>query len=340
MTGATWLAIGLLTAAPEPITLSIDRCSHLDTAEVKRLLAIELSAELVEGDGDASIRCEETRVHLAYRTKTRTLDLARTDARAQPRLIALALAELAVTPVPPPPRPPETPSIPERVELPVEPPVEPPLDPPIAPEIPPPPPVTPPPPPEPPPAPPALTAAPPVTTSTATELHFAASVTGGLMLFTSPGPPAFGGRATVEIAPIAFGARLDAGAYFGSESVDPGSVSLLLADVGLSGFGRFGGDVVLFDVGVGARLGFARLRGSPDASEGQPGAIEGATLTGAWAGPFLGGRATFRLEPLLIVADLEAGLVIRPVVGNAEGTTVVSADGAWFGFHLGLGLEP
>jgi hypothetical protein len=185
-----------------------------------------------------------------------------------------------------------------------------------------------------------VTAAPPATTSTVTDLHFAASVTGGLLLFTSPGPPAFGGRATIEIAPIAFGARLDAGAYFGSESVDLGDVSLLLADVGLSGFGRFGGDVVLFDIGVGARVGIARLRGRPSEGQVETQAFEGATLTGAWAGPFLGGRATFRVEPLLIVADLEAGLVIRPVVGNAEGTTVVSADGAWFGFHLGLGLEP
>jgi hypothetical protein len=191
----------------------------------------------------------------------------------------------------------------------------------------------------PPPAEPSSPSSPPQETATATDafdLHFGASVLGGLTLFTSEGPPTFGGRAAVEIAPSSFGVRLDAGAYFGAERVDLGEVSLLIAGAGLSGFLRFTTSVVVFDLGAGARVGFARVRGSP----GDPSAIEGDTITGVWAGPFLGGRSSFRLGPVLIAAEVEAGLVVRPVVGSAAGTTLVAADGAWFGFHLGVGLEP
>ena len=344
MTGATWLAIGSLLAAVSPGRdhLSIERCD-VDAAEVKRLLRIELDAEILDSAAanvpTASIRCDGARATLAFRSKQRAIDLEKIDPRARPRLIALAIAELAAPkPTPPPPAPPETPSIPERS---YEPPAyEPPPDPPPPIEAaPPPPPVAPPPPPPAPEPPPAaiVETPPPIDTSTAPfDLHFAASVMGGITLFTADAPPTFGARAVLEIAPSAFGARFDAGAYYGSKSVDLGSVSLLIADAGLSAFGRFTGGIVLFDVSAGVRAGFARVRGTPV----DPNVTDGATITGAWVGPFLGGRSTFRLGVVLIAADVEAGLVIRPVVGRAEGVAVAAADGAWFGFHLGIGLEP
>ncbi len=332
----------LLLSAHGELYLEITPCPGVSTKEVQRLVPIELDVSLADapnvGVPWASIRCEGTKAILTYDRAQRTIDLAKIDPRARPRLLALALAELA-SPPPPPPHAEETPAI----VIPLPPPD---LRPPPPSSIEPPPRIEPPPPEiaPPPPPPPKVEPPPPVTVHAAatstpapTSLHLAASVMGGAQLFTAGGPPTFGGRAAVEIAPSAFGARLDLGAHFGSEHVELGDVSLLAVAAGLSGFGRFeGGSIVAFDVGAGARVGFARIDGSPS----NPASTEGSTVSGTWAGPFLQLRATFRFAPLLVTAEVEGGLVIRPVVGNAEGTAVAAADGAWFGFHLGVGLEP
>jgi hypothetical protein len=444
--------------------LEIERCPAISTQEVKRLVRIELDVELAEAPGLgvpwASIRCEGARAILTYDSAERRIDLAKVDPRAQPRLLALALAELAAPPkADPPPKegapkapppappkegapkaPPQAPRDDEGPSAPAQPnapPSEGPASPPpkkpseggtqpktpptgdrplqpapksppsdgetsLAPKSPPsdgetslapktPPsdgaasPATPRPPasvapgdlprvgadtPPParsaaiapaggaaaeppasrpltgeraaaPPPPPAVAPATLHTTATATagaplDLHFAASVLGGLTLFTADGPPTFGARASIELAPSSFGARVDLGAYFGSESVAQGDVSLLLVGAGLTGFGRFGGSLFLFDIGAGARAGFARITGTPT----DPSALAGATVSGAWAGPHLLARATLRLGALLLAAEIEGGLVIRPVVGRASGLPIAAADGAWFAFHLGVGLEP
>ena len=324
MTGA--IGVLLLSAfaatANGQLHLEVDRCPAAPADEVARLVQIELDVELVETAGLgvpwASIRCEGTRAHLTYDRAERTIDLKTIDPRARPRLLALALAELASSSRPrprPPPAPYErevTPSIPPRSEPP----------PPVKTST-----ATPPPPP---PAPLTRTATP------SAALHVAASALGGVTLFSGAGPPGFGGRAALELAPATLGGRIDVGAAFGSGKTELGTVSVLLAGVGISGFGRFTGGLVVFDVGAGLRVGFARITGTPR----DPSAHDGGTVSGPWTGPFLDARSTFHFGPLQLVAELEGGLVIRPVIGRSDGVPVAAVDGAWFGFHLGLGLEP
>jgi tetratricopeptide (TPR) repeat protein len=105
------LTPSVANAAPSggvrPISLEVARCASLDTGELERLLSIELRAPVhAEPDSpkagtELAIECTGRRALLRVRPRTggapssRALDLETAQPGARPRLVALALAELA-----------------------------------------------------------------------------------------------------------------------------------------------------------------------------------------------------------------------------------------------------
>jgi hypothetical protein len=97
---------------------------------------------------------------------------------------------------------------------------------------------------------------------------------------------------------------------------------------------------VRWDVGPGARFGWVRLAGQPEAGSG----LEGHTVTAAWGGPELRARVAYRaseLRPALLALQLGAGVVALPVRGLLDGSEPIYAvEGLWMSVcaEVGLGL--
>ena len=97
---------------------------------------------------------------------------------------------------------------------------------------------------------------------------------------------------------------------------------------------------VRWDVGPGARFGWVRLAGQPEAGSG----LEGDTVTAAWGGPELRARVAYRasqLEPAWLALQLGAGIVALPVRGLLDGSEPIYAvEGLWMSVcaEVGLGL--
>jgi hypothetical protein len=97
---------------------------------------------------------------------------------------------------------------------------------------------------------------------------------------------------------------------------------------------------VRWDVGPGARFGWVRLAGQPEAGSG----LEGDTVTAAWGGPELRARVAYRasqLRPALLSLQLGAGFVALPVRGLLDGNEPIYAvEGPWISVcvEVGLGL--
>jgi hypothetical protein len=111
-TVAVCLVVGLLgwapsaSAEPPPVSLALERCPHLSTAEVERIFSAELgSPATIPGDPnvtEVTIVCEDERVlvrvkdPLSRKTVQRSFDTKTFDKKATPRLVALAASELVL----------------------------------------------------------------------------------------------------------------------------------------------------------------------------------------------------------------------------------------------------
>ena len=85
---------------------------------------------------------------------------------------------------------------------------------------------------------------------------------------------------------------------------------------------------------VGARAGFARLKGEPTATT-----TLGATQSGPWVGPEIGVAAT--LFPHAVVhptVALSAGVLLLGVRGKVFGEQDVDVLGPWVGLMVGVGM--
>lgn len=171
--------------------------------------------------------------------------------------------------------------------------------------------------------------------ATGAKVDASVEILGGFATFSAASPFSFGGRAGFEVAGGGrFGGRLDLGASFGSGSIPGGRASMLAVAGGITGFARFPAGALEIDLGAGGRVGWIRLAGAPE----DPEATAGATVAGVWGGPHAAARLALPLDTLALLIDLEAGLVLRPVVGRAEGAPAIAADGAWFAVHAGAGF--
>jgi hypothetical protein len=143
-----------------------------------------------------------------------------------------------------------------------------------------------------------------------------------------------------------WGGRLDLDRPFGARSVatvdlevDGGRQSIALGDAGallvsLGGFWglRAAGTRVMGSLSVGARVGLARLEGTP---AGDSGAVGGRALR-PWWGPAIGARGVLGRGSIGLVVSVETGIVARGAQGLAGGATVLSVDGAWVTAGAGL----
>ena len=94
------------SAEPPPVSLALEHCPHLKTAEIERIFSAELgSPATIPGDPsvtEVTIVCEDTRVvvrvkdPLSRKTVQRSFDTKTFDAKATPRLVALAASELVL----------------------------------------------------------------------------------------------------------------------------------------------------------------------------------------------------------------------------------------------------
>jgi hypothetical protein len=97
---------------------------------------------------------------------------------------------------------------------------------------------------------------------------------------------------------------------------------------------------VRFDAGPGARVGWVRLAGAPDAGTN----LEGHRLAAAWGGPEARARAAYGVSPEhspLFALEVGAGLVTLPVRGLVDGgQRIYAVEGPWLSLsaEVGLGL--
>lgn len=86
-------------------------------------------------------------------------------------------------------------------------------------------------------------------------------------------------------------------------------------------------------LGVGARVGLARIEGSPaDVS-----ASRGRSLIGAWGGPLVHANLGLQFSPVALRLGGEAGYALRGISGSVQGSDRGGVQGPWLLVSLGFG---
>lgn len=89
----------------------------------------------------------------------------------------------------------------------------------------------------------------------------------------------------------------------------------------------------LSTAGVGARVGLARIQGSP----ADPNAARGRSLVGTWGGPLVHANVGVNLAYFATRLGGEAGYSLHGVSGSVEGRDRAGVRGAWLMVSLGFG---
>lgn len=334
-----YLTLCLARAAPPSlqIQLQLSPCIELDEKEIRRLLRIELGAELVPQGAPtppstprAHVTCEPDRLliriedPITRKSLERRLALRTAAPATRARLLALALAELLLA---------------SWAELTLEQRSEPEL----TTALPPPSAV-----PERPPAEAQASVAAPVETSrlAATELvrkHHAEPLLMPLQLgacgvflsFPSYAATSLFGGAVRLAGDLRYRLhwQLELHGQYGSQSVAAGSLSATLFAATLALHYQHVLGAFRLRAGVGGRLGAAWLRGQPQDAD----SVLGMDLWGPFAGPLLRvGGARLLPRRLLLDAALEAGYAPIAVRGTVDGARALGIEGLWLGVQLGL----
>jgi hypothetical protein len=324
---ARWLAACVLTclsarpaaAADRPrLGVDVDDCVGVPASAVRRDVAVELDALLVEArEGQSvdttrvAITCADRFVRvtvedpLSGKVLSRRIDLAREAPGGRVRLLALSAIELVaaswieleMSDAPPAAAVDATASAAARRSAAVS----------------------------------VARLAPAPDAPSAWHVGAAATVRG----FTQPSTHDFGAQLSLQRAfSRNLGVAADASLEGGAAAVDLGRVSALLASAGLAAvmradLGRWG-----LQAGLGGRLGLVRLSGTPD--QGSP-EVTGLSAVRPWAGPFVGTRLHVRVGAgWLATAGTEVGLVALPVDGIVGGLPQVFLRGFWLSGSLGV----
>lgn len=316
------------TRAHPQVTLAIDPCVGADEDEVRRIVGVELGALLVaEAKGDVTqvhVTCNEslTRVDVndpvTGKVLARSVDLSAASGGGQPRLLALAIAELVsaswieLEANPDPRVPPATlgaspaaraaaletlrerrpPRDAERA-TPVEPPPEPPR-------------------------------------------WRALAVFAHRTVFADAGTASWGvGARAAYDDPGGLGARFDVLADRAADDVALGTITMSTASASAQvsyarAWGALGASAA-----AGLRGGVATIHGDPS---GERRAV-GGDVTSAWGGPIAGASVHARASAALVFELAgEAGWAAVPVSGLVDGASAVSIRGVWVGAQLGVGI--
>lgn len=329
-----WLAVVLghpqLAGAAEgrglQIQLLLDPCAEVDPAEVRRLLRIELDAELLLPDSTApldsarlAVTCEAGQVLLHVddpitgKSLGRRLALLAAAATTRARLLALALAELllaswaelsldsspapataARAPAPPDAAPREAPAVQAR-----------------------------------------LAASEQVRRHTASAGSSTAEIglQAALLSFPSEGISALYGGALRAAGDLRYRMhwQFELCGHYGTRDAPAGRLGAALFGVALALHYQHPLGAWRLRAGGGARVGAAWLRGQPsDASQ-----VLGLDLWGPFAGPMLRFGAARRMpRRVTLAAELELGYAPVAVRGNIDGVRSISVEGLWLGILL------
>ena len=112
-----------------------------------------------------------------------------------------------------------------------------------------------------------------------------------------------------------------------------GNVNVALWSIGLRTAVRVHLSALFMDAGAGARFGLARLAGEPsDATT-----VRAGTVAGSWGGPVAYVAAGARAGHFVTIAGVEAGYVLRTVLGLVDGDRALSISGLFIMGSLAVG---
>ena len=285
-------------AAQRP-ALSFEGCAEDDSAEIRRLVAIDFGTAPVRGEAAYPIlvRCTESTWQLSVPSAglARSLDFASTPGSARARLTAIVVGELLAE------------AAAERESRPA----------PAAPQ----------------PEVRAVRSEPDRAPSQPRQERFrVAGMAGGRTLFG--GVPRLLGAA-VRLDDLALPWSLDALAEQGAVSTSQGVVSMRALSGGLSLSWQQALAGVHVRLGAGVRAGAVWMQGEPRAES----EVLGQKLLRGWAGPIVSSVVALPLQRrLAFQLVVEGGYTLLPVYGLVDGRREAALRGFWLGAQLGLGL--
>jgi hypothetical protein len=129
--------------------------------------------------------------------------------------------------------------------------------------------------------------------------------------------------------------RTDVALQQGQRTVPLGRVTTDLASAAAALVAQLRRGRATFNGGLGARAGWAWMRGIPDES----GPAVGDAMRGFWWGPIaLAGASVAVWRRLVLELTIEAGHVLLPVVALVQGSVPVAVDGTWIRGGAGVGI--
>jgi hypothetical protein len=306
------------------IPLLVEGCRVDEMKEVRRLLKIELEAEVIGGDAAASndpkatgvrvkVVCREAEYRIFVidadpeRTRTRELDLSATGARARPRFVALSIVE-AMTTLPKPVEPPVVQKIPAPVQAVVVP-------------------------------------AAPVEASTPVATEVLVQALGRYFPATSRANWGLGVLLSHAIRPR-LSLEIDLTGEGGRQTLDEGDLSILAASLGSGASYVHRQKDFSFRFGGGLRFGVAQITGEAD----DPTRTTEDAFAGPWGGPFLSaGVGALVGDSIVVRIGAEAGHALLQSTGKVrapaeDGSLEVrdagGVEGPWLALFASAGWLP
>ncbi len=306
------------------IPLLVEGCRVDEMNEVRRLLKIELEAEVIGGDAATSndpkatgvrvkVVCREAEYRIFVidadpeRTRTRELDLSATGARARPRFVALSIVE-AMTTLPKPVEPPVA-----KIDTPA--PVE------------------------------GVIVAVPVEDSEPVATEALVQALGRYFPATSRANWGLGVLLSHEIRPR-LALEIDLTGEGGRQTLDEGDLSILAASLGAGTSYVHREKDFSFRFGGGVRLGVAQITGEA----ADPANTTEDAFAGPWGGPFLSaGVGALVGDSLVVRIGAEAGHAFLQSTGQVrapseDGSLEVrgagGVEGPWIALFASAGWLP
>jgi hypothetical protein len=164
------------------------------------------------------------------------------------------------------------------------------------------------------------------------DAAFAFAEVGGTFRAT-PRTYGLGVRLSVVLGEPILGLDADLSATWASQRTDLGRVRVNTWGLAIRPALRLERGPWLGTVGVGARVGLARIEGSP----ADPSASRGSTLVGTWAGPLVHANVGVTFAHFSARLGGESGFALRGVSGSVNGADQAGVRGAWVLASLGFG---
>lgn len=140
-------------------------------------------------------------------------------------------------------------------------------------------------------------------------------------------------RVSIALGEPALAIDADASATLASNRTDLGIVRVNTWSLALRPALRWQRGLWLGTAGVGARVGLARIEGSPTS----PDAARGSSLVGTWGGPLVHANAGVAFGHFASRLGGELGYSVRGVSGSVDGRDRAGVRGAWVLVSLGFG---